>query len=288
METASEIADRLSLASCRKFYDVYRAIDWPERLDGAAWAMSPELVSLHGTPAWDELDEARRRRLALHEMANVFSLILHGERLLVQGLAHRLYARSNNRPITGYLHHFLDEENKHMVMFGEYCHRSIGKVYPDRKLALAPRPLAPGEEEVVFFCMAMVVEELGDFYNVAIQQDERVDALTRRINHVHHIDEARHLAFGRRHLAELFERHAPGWDADALAAFRRWLGDYLRACWGEYYNPTAYRDAGIADAYEVRQAAIAHPASVAHRVRASEKLIGHLLRTGVLAERPVL
>jgi hypothetical protein len=287
METASHIASRLSRASCKKFYDVYNAFDWPSTLQDGTWCMPPELISIHGTPTWDALDDAQRKRLSLFEIGNLFSLVLQGERLLVQGLAHRLYGPSNNFEITEYLHHFLDEENKHMVMFGEFCRRYIGKVYPEKKIAL-PRQFAKGEEEVVFFCLAMVVEELGDYYNVMIEKDERVDPLVREINKVHHIDEARHLAFGRVYLAELFERHSPQWPPETLASFQQWLLGYLKSSWADYYNPSVYRDAGIADSYEVRQAALLNPACVAHRERASAKVVDYFVKTGLLAEAPAL
>lgn len=287
METASELATRLSRASCKKFYDVYNAFDWPETLQQDAWCMPPELISIYGTPAYESLDDVQRKQLSLYEICNLFSLVLQGERLLVQGLAHRLYSTSNNHEITEYLHHFLDEENKHMVMFGEFCHRYIGKVYPEKKVAL-PRAFAKGEEEVAFFCLAMVVEELGDFYNVAIEKDERVDPLVREINKVHHIDEARHLAFGRAYLAELFERYSPQWSTETLAEFRQWLADYLKASWGDYYNPSVYRDAGIADAYDVRQSALSHPACITHRQRASDKVVSYFIKTGLLTASPAL
>ncbi len=249
--------------------------------------MPPELISIHGTPAYDALSEAQKHRLSLYEIGNFFSLVLQGERPLVQGLVHRMYLKSNSREVTEYLHHFVDEENKHMVMFGEFCNRYIGKVYPEKKIALG-RTFAKGEEEVAFYCKVMVVEELGDYYNVAIDRDERVDPLVREINRVHHRDEARHLAFGRVHLAELFERHAAGWTAEALSSFRGWLAEYLRAAWGDFYNPTMYRDAGLDSAYELRQLALSHPACAGFRSRASDKLVTYFLKTGLLAEQPLL
>ena len=287
METASQLATRLSRASCKKFYDVYNAFEWPEQLQEGAWCMPPELISIYGTPVWDAMDEAQRKRLSLYEICNLFSLVLQGERLLVQGLAHRLYQSGNDKDITGYLHHFLDEENKHMVMFGEFCNRYIGKVYPEKKIAL-PREFAKGEEEVVFFCLAMVVEELGDYYNVVIEKDERCDPLVREINKVHHIDEARHLAFGRVYAAELFDRYSPQWSPETLAGFRQWLAGYLKSSWADYYNPTVYRDAGLADSYEIRQSALAHPACIEHRRKAAAKVVDYFVRTGMLAEAPEL
>jgi hypothetical protein len=249
--------------------------------------MPPELVSIYGTPAWDALDETQRKRLSLFEIGNFFSLVLQGERPLVQGLVHRMYLKGSSREVTEYLHHLVDEENKHMVMFGEFCNRYVGKVYPEKKIALA-REYSKGEEEVAFYCKVMVVEELGDYYNVTIERDERVEPFVRLLNRVHHVDEARHLAFGRVHLAELFAQHSPQWSPEALAGFRTWLADYLRASWADYYNPTMYRDAGLADAYEVRQAALAHPACAEHRARASAKLVNYFVKHGLLAEAPQL
>jgi P-aminobenzoate N-oxygenase AurF len=287
METASDLAVRLTKASRKKFWDVYNSITWPDQLVEGAWMMPPELISIHGTSAWDALDESQRKALSKFELGNFFSLVLQGERPLVAGLSDRLYSRSNNKNITEYLHHFLDEENKHMVMFGEFCHRYIGKVYPEKKISL-PREYAKGEEEVAFFCKVMVVEELGDYYNLVIEKDERCDPLVREINRMHHVDEARHLAFGRLYLAELFQQHSAKWTPEQLAGFRQWLVDYLRASWGDYYNPTMYRDAGLADSYELRQMAMAHPAGVALRRTASAKLVAYFIKNGLLTEEPVL
>lgn len=287
MESSSDLAVRLTRASRKKFWDVYNAFTWPEALAADAWYMPPELTSIYGTSAYDALTDDQRRSLSLYELGNFFSLVLQGERPLVQGLVHRLYSKGNTPQITEYLHHFVDEENKHMVMFGEFCNRYVGKVYPEKKISL-PREYAKGEEEVAFFCKVMVVEELGDFYNLEIEKDERVDPLVRELNRVHHIDEARHLAFGRSYLSELFERFRPGWTDEQLAGFRAWLGDYLRASWGDYYNPSMYRDAGLTDGYELRQMAMSHPACAAHRKRASAKLVAYFIKTGLLAEEPAL
>ena len=49
-----------------------------------------------------------------------------------------------------------------------------------------------------------------------------------------------------------------------------------------------YRDAGIADAYEVRQAALNHPGCIEHRQRVSDKVVRYFVKTGLLAETPAL
>ena len=287
MESSSELAERLTRASRKLFWNVYDTFDWPESLDDSAWYMPPELISIYGTPAYEALDDSQQRRLSLYEIGNFFSLVLQGERPLVQGLVHRFHSKKSGSAVTDYLHHFVDEENKHMIMFGEFCNRYIGKVYPEKKISL-PREYAKGEEDVAFFCKVMVVEEYGDYYNLAIEKDDRVDPLVRQLNRVHHIDEARHLAFGRLKLVELFEEYSSEWSEETLEGFRDWLAAYLKASWADYYNPAMYRDAGLEDAYNIRQAALVHPACAEYRQRASSKLVTFFIKHGLLAEAPAL
>lgn len=287
METARELASRLTRQSREQLWNVYTDIDWPDRLEGDRYAMTPELVSIHGTELWASLDEAARIRLSLFEVANFFSLTLQGERPLVAGLSDRLYSKRMTSEMTEYLHHFIDEENKHMAMFGAFLSRYVGKVYPEKKLALQ-REYEKGEEEVAFFCKVMVVEELGDYYNVRMMMDDSIEPVVKRINWLHHRDESRHLGFGRRHLTELCERWVPTWSAATHAGFAAWLAEYLRSSWSDFYNPAMYSDAGIGDGYAIRRMALAHPAPAEHRRLASKKLVNIFLRLGILAEVPLL
>jgi hypothetical protein len=287
VESAPELAARLTRASRKQYWNPYTLFDWPEKLQADAWYMSPELISIYGTDVYNQLSEAQQKRLSLFELGNFFSLVLQGERPLVQGLVDQLHSKSTELPVTEYLHHFVDEENKHMVMFGEFCKRYVGKVYPEKKITIE-RKYAKGEEQVVFYCKTMVVEEIGDFYNVIMAKDDRVDPFVREINRVHHVDESRHLAFGRRHLKELFDKHVPNWSEDTLDSFRGWLADYLKSSWGDYYNPSMYRDAGLEDSYGVRQMALAHPVCADFRQRASAKLVDYFIDSGILEEKPAL
>ncbi|MGE3636732.1 MAG: diiron oxygenase [Sandaracinaceae bacterium] len=285
METASELAVKLTKQSRDQFWNVYTEFDWPDALDADRFAMTPELVSIHGTELWESLDDAQKKKLSLYEVANFFSLTLQGERPLVAGLSDRLYSKRLSHEGTEYIHHFIDEENKHMIMFGLFLQKYVGKVYPEKKIAL-DRTYVKGEEEVAFFCKVMVVEELGDYYNVKMMLDDSIEPIVKQINWVHHRDESRHLGFGRRHLTELCEKWVPTWSEDTKAGFATWLSQYVQSSWNDFYNPTMYKDAGLADPYEVRRMALAHPATAAHRTKASKKLVNIFLRLGLLSEAP--
>lgn len=284
----AETAQKLTRASQKFFYDVTTKLSWPETLDYATqWTMAPELVSLFGTPVWDAMSEEQRKKLAFHEIAGFFSLILQGERPLLEGMSHRLYTLEKDLTITEYMHHFLDEENKHMMMFSTYLRRYVGKVYPEKKIAFA-RQMAKGEEDIAFFTKVLVVEELSDYYNVEMGHDERLPQIIQDVNWTHHVDEARHVHFGRCYLRNLWERTAPGWSEEELASFRGWLVDYVNAAWRDFYNPSVYRDAGIADPYAAREMALASPVCRAHRQRCSFKFLQNLVDSGLLTEVPTL
>ena len=281
----TELAIKLSAASIRRTWDVYSAFDWPESLPDNTWYMSPELISLYGTSYFDSLSEAQQQKLSFTEICNFFSLVCQGERPLVQGLVHRLYLKQTRKEITDYLHHFIDEENKHMIMFGTFLYRYFGKVYPEKKITIE-REYAKGEEELAFFCKVLVVEEIGDYYNLAMRNDERIHPLVQEINKVHHADETRHLAFGRKYLPELFEQYTGDWSQEALAGFREWFVSYLKSSWGDYYNPTMYKDAGLKNGYELRQLAMENGGEL--RQKASQKLIDLFVNNGILLEAPEL
>lgn len=275
------------------------AIEWPAALDREAWHLSPELLSLYGTPAYESLDEGARKRLSFFEAVNFFSLNVHGEKSLVAGLAQRLY-RGDRGPLgdgagrtssaralpnhDAYLHHFLEEENRHMGWFGGFCRRYAGGIYPDKKMALPPAAdAAEGEEDFLFYAKVMIFEEIADAYNARCARDERLHPLARRIHALHHRDEARHLAFGRRVARDLFAKHAPAWDAAARERVQGYLSGYLEATWKEYYNPRAYADSGLpGDALALRNRAFAHPAGAARRAALAGPCLDFLRRHGML------
>lgn len=287
MESASELAVRLTDLSREQFWNVYTEFDWPDALNPDLYAMQAPLVSIYGTELWDSLDEEQRRNLSRYEIANFFSLTLQGERPLVAGLSDRLYSKRVSKEATEYLHHFIDEENKHMIMFGIFLEKYFGKVYPEKKISL-PRKWAKGEEEVAFFCKVLVVEEIGDYYNVKMMLDKTIEPIVQRINWVHHRDESRHLGFGRRHLTELAEHWLPKWSDETRKGFSEWLGQYVKSSWADFYNPSMYKDAGLPEPYQVRKMALAHEATAEHRQKASKKLLNIFLRLGLLESLPAM
>jgi hypothetical protein len=255
--------DRLCRMSRAHRHDPFAALEWPAALTEGAWCMSPELISLQGTPAFDAFDEDARRRLSFWEAVNFFSLNIHGERLLIAGLAARLHVPADD-DLSPYLHHFLDEENRHMFYFAEFCRRYAGKIYPDRNLALSRAPAAD-EEQFLFFAQVLLFEEIVDAYNRRMAADARLADIVREIHRLHHLDEVRHLVFGRRLVRVLRDRCLPRWPRDTRRLIDRRLRDFVEATWKQLYNPAAYAEAGLPEPHVLRRAALAHPAVAARR-----------------------
>lgn len=282
MATLSELTARLCRISEEHFIDPFSRIEWPESLERNQWFMTPELISLHGTAHFDTLDKERQQMLSFFELVNFFSINIHGERMLIEGLAKRLY-RENTEIVSPYLHHFLDEENKHMFYFGRFCNRYAGKLYAEKKLTLE-REYADGEEEFLFFARAMLFEEIVDIYNRRMAKDQQLVPISREINWLHHFEEARHLVFGRRIVEELFETHADGWEPEVRSRITDELMHFLDATWKDFFNPEVYKDVGLQDAYALRREALADNAVNARRKTISGRCARTLYKIGLLTQ----
>jgi hypothetical protein len=283
---SSDLVDRLCAASRRLLVDPYTTFDWPERIEiGADWFLPANLLSLHGTPVFEALSEEQQRRLSFFELVNLFSNTIAGERLLVQRMARYLY-RPDRLAETAYLHHFLEEENRHMVWFGTFCQRYAGKPYPSRHYPL-PAARDEAEEEFRFWVSVLVFEEIGDVYNARIAADERVHPIARAINRAHHREESRHLAFGRVMTREVWQRFSPHWSPEVKARAVAYATEYLMAEFRDYFLPAAYADAGVPDPYRARVQALASDAARERFAAVTEHCARVLVEAGVFASPPV-
>ncbi len=282
MNNVVKTATHLSLISKQRQQPLLQNIEWQDTLDDTHWAMSPEFVSLYGTAFYDALSESQQKHLALLEAVNFFSLNIHGERYLVSGIMQRIH-REQDPEVNEYLHHFIDEENKHMAYFAEFCQRYAGFIYQDRSLAL-PRKYAPGEEDFLFYSKALIFEELVDAFNAQMGKDTRLHPVARQINELHHLDESRHRAFGRRMVVQLFKEWAPFWSPDTLRGVRSYLAAYLQESWKSFYNPDVYRDLEFKDPLAVRKVAMASRHARELRQQMSQSLLQFFTQHEILRE----
>lgn len=269
----------LSAVSEEQFIDPGK-LEWPAKVDPDAWYFTPELISLYGSDTWASLDERRRKRLSLTEAVNFFSLNIHGEKYLIGEISRRLYANEESE-LSRYLLHFIDEEARHMMYFAGFCRRYAQKVYPDR--TMHSEDAGDGELDMfLLFARINVFEEIVDYYNRTMANDERLAAVARDINRIHHVEELRHLSFGRNFLKSCLDRHVDDWDDARRRELREHLSNYLAFVWKQYYNPVAYEDAGIEGAFDVWRVAADSADAIQHRNGINRKRLSYLRKLELL------
>jgi len=276
-----ELLDRLTTKAQADYYNPYTAFDWPQTLPEDGLWMSPELMSVHGTPLAGELPPGVLRALSRWESVNFYSLNVHGIRELLIEVTRRIHTPGFELP-SAFFHHFIGEENEHMWFFAEFCLRYAGRLYPEKRLRL-PASHDPLMENFLVFARILVFEQIVDHYNVRMAGDERLHPTIRHLNRLHHQDESRHIAFGRRIVELLWERVGEaGLDEEGRRATAAYLDRYLTATVESFYNPAAYRDAGIQDGFRVRQRLLAEPARRQAQAALLRKTTDFFTRIGAL------
>src|ERR1035441_5275280 len=96
-ESLQPLAQKLLKLSEANHYNLYSAIEWPDRLRGEGFAMSEPLMSLSGTDVYGQLDDETRWRLSFCELVNFFTMNVHGERDLISELASKKIGRASSR-----------------------------------------------------------------------------------------------------------------------------------------------------------------------------------------------
>ena len=140
----------------------------------------------------------------------------------------------------------------------------------------------------MFFVKVMIFEEIVDLYNKVMGEDARLVPLARDINRLHHIDESRHLAFGRTLVKWLHERYSKEWSEETKTSISDYVAGYLTSTWREYYNAAVYQDLGLNQPYELQERAYQRPEARAHREKISKPCIQFLLKANILLKEPSL
>jgi hypothetical protein len=236
-------APKLAAISAIARSDSRRVVGW-SRAATDSLAMSESLLPMAGHAAYRELSDEQRWRLALLEATHFFSLNIDGERELTAGLAQRL-ADGRLAPLANYLEHFLREEHEHTAVFTRFCLDYGGGIFPMRQFRFE-RPLVAGEGEFVFFARVLVFEEIAQFYNQRMAVDPAIWRVSREINRYHAEDEARHIAFGRLLVEDLWERLSPSWSPEDRQRIGRYVARYTTTVLNSYVSPDVHRAAGLA------------------------------------------
>ena len=203
-----DTAARLLRSSAKLSFDPQTEIDWDAPLDRDRYSLSPELISLYGTPLWDSLTEEQRRELSRQEMASICSIAIWAETILMQMLVRRAYDGDPASNHIQYAYTEIADECRHSIMFARFIAKLGAPCYqPDLLARFCGRMLKAVSNGPLTYSGALFVEELGDRIQREAMNDDRVDPLTRAVTRIHVTEEARHMRYAREELVRVWSRH---------------------------------------------------------------------------------
>lgn len=256
-------------------------IKWPDAIPEDRLWMPKHLMTVYGTKAAEALSEDDWLRLSKWESIWFYSFNVHGERHLLRDVLDCMHTQGYE-DISEYMHHFVCEENNHSWFFSNFCTRYGGKVYFDKRVQFQAETPSQSVQAFLIFARILILEEMLDYYNVAIEKDECIPDIIRQLNRLHHFEEARHMAFGRMLVADLFETVVETGTSEDITACKSYLQRYINWCLESLYYPQMYRDAKISEAYAFRNMVMLDPARQIHHDMLTARIKTFLTKIGAL------
>ena len=247
---------------------------------GEGQVLPDELLSVAGLEL--ELTEAQRARLSREEVASCLLGGIEFEAVLIAGFGLELATRADLRdPRATYALHEIGEETRHSRMFIEL----VQELDPTARNPLRRRPFtwiqraAAGfiiRHPATFHTLVLGGEEIPDLLQQRASEHPDTDPHLAAVNRYHRLEEARHLAFARLRLAELWV------DATAVDRWgvRRLAPLVIGGMWDLLVHPGVYETVGL-PGWATWRAVRRDPARVALRHRACRPVLNAMLDAGV-------
>jgi hypothetical protein len=99
---------------------------------------------------------------------------------------------------------------------------------------------------------------------------------------VHHQDESRHIAFGRQIVKQLYDQISDRYEPEKLAEHQAALKAYMNLCIQNLYNPSVYKDVGIAEPYKFRREILLDPARRPYHRQVMKRTTDFFLKNNIL------
>ncbi|OIB04952.1 AurF domain containing protein [Paenibacillus sp. LC231] len=281
-----QVLQKLVDIAAEEHYNPYKEFEWTEMLDTNQMWMSEKLLSIYNTPYMERLSKEQIMVLSKWESINFYSLNVHGIRELLIEVIKRIHTEGFELP-SEFFHHFVGEENEHMWFFSKFCLKYGGKIYIDKKVKIENSGHSDFEDFLVF-ARILIFEEIVDYFNICMGNDRTLDPIIQKINKVHHMDESRHISFGREIVKVLHENLREKYDGDKLKELEDYIKRYMKASIHSLYNPIVYKDAGIDDPYAFRNRLLEMPERAIENEKILKRTSSFFLRNGIFTEGVVI
>ncbi|MCC5611402.1 diiron oxygenase [Nostoc sp. CHAB 5834] len=267
-------------------YNPFKEIVWPDSIESHKLWMSSSLMSINGTRFEQELSEEQLIEVSKWEFINFCSLNVTGIRELLIEMTSRLHT-PGFEVLSEYLHYLIAEENEHMWYFSKFCLQYAGKIYPDRALAVASFPEADIASFMVFV-RVLIFEEIVDFYNRKMGQDKTLPKFIQEINWLHHLDEGRHIKYGRQYVNLAYQELLNKYPKQRILEIESAIKGFMQLSVQKLYRREIFVDAGLNEPGKMRKELLAHP----FRQQFNKKLIAStakfLTQVGLFSDSSVL
>jgi P-aminobenzoate N-oxygenase AurF len=207
--------------SLRESMDYHLSVPWDMGVDKTKPAKRFEQTWLYHSSAWQRFTPEQQVEITWLETARDVSMVVNLETLIPQLFSTYMNAHSENMSpeIHEYMMIFEREELMHILAFHRYL-RVIGHAKHAKMpyfYQLVDHLLTtPPEVGLVF---TLLIEWLAEA-KVMMNQTEEVDPLTRALWRAHHIDEVRHIHFGKTIAEAWFAAQPPEATAGIRAKLR--------------------------------------------------------------------
>lgn len=237
-----EFSERLLKGSVKKSYAPVVDIDWDAPLDPDKFYLPPRIVSLYGTPMWDEMTRAQRIELSRQELVNTLSAGIWFENMLNQALLRKLIHKDPTTQSSHYALTELGDETRHMVMFGKAIERVGAKpVRPRLYQRMVINTMPFFFRGSVLWVAALIGEEIFDALQRQMMDDPELQPMIQRLMRIHVAEEARHIQFARDGLRKRVPEmgRLSRWFVANINGLGGWFFRYL------FTNPVPYARAGL-------------------------------------------
>lgn len=273
-----EFSERLLTGSVKKSYAPVVDIDWDAPLDPDKFFLPPRIVSLYGTPMWDEMTRAQRIELSRQELVNTLSAGIWFQNILNQALLRTLMHKDPTSRVSHYALTELGDETRHMVMFGKAIERVGAKpVRPRLYQRVIINTLPLFFRGPVLWVAALIGEEIFDALQRQMMDDPELQPMIQRLMRIHVTEEARHIQFARDGL----RKRAP-----EMGRLSRWFVANVNGLGGGFFRylfttPVPFARAGL-DARRARLTALNSPHRYEVQVAGFAPLAAFLTEVGLM------
>jgi len=270
--------DRLNTASVKRVIEPEERFAWHEIGDGQV--IPDALLSVADLGL--DLTPAQKARLSREEVAAMLSTGVMFEAVLTAGFALQIaYGDDVTDPRVTYMLHEIGEESRHSRAFA----RVVEQLDPKAKNPLSNPVVRFFEKRFIplligspaFLCvMILAGEEIPDLLQKLASEHPDTDPVLAEVNRYHRQEEARHLAFARTTLPELYAEASPF----TKLRIRYVAPIAIKNLFDMFVHPGVYATVGL-PTWKTWRAANRSPSRVALRHEATRPILRACIDAGV-------